>query len=68
MEKKWWWSLVKKLWRRWSLGEQRKQEKELSLGGFSVGCRKQGRRRRSIMKGERRRGGIYRSRIVKVMQ
>ena len=40
-----------------------------SLGGFSVGgCRKQGRRRRSKMKRERRRGGIYRSWIVKVMQ
>ena len=39
-----------------------------SLGGFSVGsCRKQGRRR-SKMKGERRRWGIYRIWIVKVMQ
>ena len=51
-------------------GEQRKQEKELSLGGFSVGgCRKQGRRRRrSKMKGERRRGGIYRIWVCEVMQ
>ena len=40
-----------------------------SLGGFSVGgCRKQRRRRRSKMKRERRRGGIYRSWIMKVMQ
>ena len=61
MEKKWW-------WRRWSLGEQRKQEKELSLGGFTVGCRKQGRRREVKMKRERRRRGIYRIRIEKVMQ
>ena len=42
------------------MGEPGKQEKELSLGGFSVGgCRKQGRRRRrrSKMKGERR--GVF---------
>ena len=39
-----------------------------SLGGSSVGsCRKQGRRR-SKMKRERKRGGIYRIWIVKVMQ
>ena len=40
-----------------------------SLGGFSVGgCRKQRRRREVKMKRERRRRGIYRIWIEKVMQ
>ena len=37
----------------------------LSLGGFSLGCRKQRRRREVNEERERRRGGIYRIWIVK---
>ena len=61
--------LEEELWRRWSLGEQRKQEKELSLLVASLLAAGSKEEEGEVkMKGERRRGGIYRSRIVKVMQ